>query len=84
MTMCISPCVVLLTSLCRTLFHRFDFSGDGHLDEKETLNLIQYMLRVHRDLQRKRSAQLAQRPHAPDFTANSIPFKQASSGIGLG
>lgn len=67
----------------RTLFHRFDFSGDGHLDEKETLNLIQYMLRVHRDLQRKRSAQLAQRPHAPDFTAKSIPFKQVETVFDL-
>jgi len=67
----------------RTLFHRFDFSGDGHLDEKETFHLIQYMLRVHRDVQQKRSAQFAQRQHVPDFTAASIPFKQVEQAFDL-
>eukprot|EP00913_Durusdinium_trenchii_P001710 g1582.t1 len=58
----------------RTLFHRFDFSGDGHLDEQETFELIQYMLRVFRDLQQKRAAHLSQRPVVQDFGA-SIKFK---------
>lgn len=65
------------------MFHRFDFSGDGHLDEKETFHLIQYMLRVHRDMQQKRSAQFAQRQHVPDFTAASIPFKQVEQAFDL-
>ena len=42
----------------RSLFHKFDFSGDGPLDEKETFHLIRHMLRVFRDVQQRRNAQV--------------------------
>mmetsp|Transcript_73164 Transcript_73164/g.171549 ORF Transcript_73164/g.171549 Transcript_73164/m.171549 type:complete len:691 (+) Transcript_73164:6-2078(+) len=64
----------------QVLFHRYDFSGDGELDETEALHLITHMLRVfrdgmHRQQQQQQSVTPAP-PVVPDFSAESIPFKQ--------
>eukprot|EP00439_Symbiodinium_sp_Y106_P080318 s307_g19.t1 len=69
----------------QVLFHRYDFSGDGELDESEALHLITHMLRVFRDgLQRQQhqSQALPMQP-VPDFSAESIPFKQLDQAFVL-
>lgn len=53
------------------LFWKFDFSGDGCLDEYESTSLIKYMLRMHRDAQ---SVNLAVKDGR--FSVDSIPNKK--------
>ncbi|CAE7296428.1 CPK1 [Symbiodinium sp. CCMP2456] len=69
----------------QVLFHRYDFSGDGELDESEALHLITHMLRVFRDglqRQQQQSQALPMQP-VPDFSAESIPFKQLDQAFVL-
>ncbi|CAE7854384.1 CPK1, partial [Symbiodinium sp. KB8] len=69
----------------QVLFHRYDFSGDGELDESEALHLITHMLRVFRDgLQRhQQQSQAMPMQPVPDFSAESIPFKQLDQAFVL-
>eukprot|EP00440_Ansanella_granifera_P000102 gb/GFBE01000112.1/.p1 GENE.gb/GFBE01000112.1/~~gb/GFBE01000112.1/.p1 ORF type:complete len:728 (+),score=143.16 gb/GFBE01000112.1/:1-2184(+) len=63
------------------MFHRYDFSGDGHLDDSEARHLVKHMLRVYRD---GTPESPSKRKTPPDFTADTIPTKQLAEFYILG
>jgi len=65
----------------KQMFWRFDFSGDGHLDEDESTMFIIYMLQQHKDELRKRLGKASERKKKMPITRldGKVPFHSLDS-----